>query len=487
MAFEVTTETANYAILQDVSTKDKHQGFQAPFSERRVLLLLGDALVVVLAVFGASLLWHLVTNTSPAATSHTRTHMYWLPFLLGGWWILAGLNDLYHIPSSFDKLTSAIRVAVVGIITLVIFLIALFLIPNNLPHGFFLFFLVIVWPGITLWRWAYSTLFPRPEHRVLIVGLGERGQSVVKILKQASKLNYHVMGYVADNLTTPRAVDDGLPVVGEAAELPYLVRQLRIHEVIVAIDQGLRNNLFEWLVECQANGVRVSLMSDLYEKLCRKIPVEYIDSNWAVHMMQDRPIFNRLDLAFKRLLDVALAIVGILFLIPFVPLLALAIRLDSPGPIFYRQTRCGRAGRPFTIIKFRTMTTNAEQDGKPRWAAKNDNRITRVGQFMRKTRVDELPQLINILRGEMSIIGPRPERPEFVEELQQKIPFYRTRLMVKPGLTGWAQIHYDYGSSVEDALIKLQYDFYYVRYWSLWLDLYIIFRTISVVFRLKGT
>jgi lipopolysaccharide/colanic/teichoic acid biosynthesis glycosyltransferase len=132
------------------------------------------------------------------------------------------------------------------------------------------------------------------------------------------------------------------------------------------------------------------------------------------------------------------------------------------------------------------MTVNAENDGQARWASKSDSRITRVGQFLRKTRVDELPQLLNVLRGEMSLVGPRPERPEFVEILQQQIPFYRTRLMVKPGLTGWAQIHYDYGNTVEDALIKLQYDFYYLRYWSMWLDLYVAFRTVAVVFKLKG-
>jgi exopolysaccharide biosynthesis polyprenyl glycosylphosphotransferase len=486
MALDVSTETANYAILHENST-EKYQGFQAPFSERRVLLILGDALLVVLAAFGASLLWHQFTNTSMTASLYTRDHWFWLPFLVGGWWVLAGLNDLYHVPSSCDKLASAMRVAIVGIIILAIFTIAFLLTPNIRYHSFFLLFLLIIWPAITLWRWAYSTVFPRSKHRVLIVGQGERGQSVVQILKQASKLNYQVLGYVADHLATSRTVNDGVPVLGEVADLPYLVRRLEIHEVIVAIEQGLRNNLFEWLVECQANGVRVSLMSDLYEKLCRKIPVEYIDSAWAVHVMQDRPIFNRLDLAFKRLLDLGLAIGGLLVLLPLLPFVTLAIRLDSPGPIFYRQIRCGRAGRPFSIIKFRTMTTDAERDGKPRWAAKNDNRITRVGQFLRKTRMDELPQLFNILRGDMSFIGPRPERPEFVEELQQKIPFYRTRLMVKPGLTGWAQIHYDYGSSVEDALIKLQYDFYYVRYWSLWLDLYIIFHTLGVVFRLKGT
>jgi exopolysaccharide biosynthesis polyprenyl glycosylphosphotransferase len=274
--------------------------------------------------------------------------------------------------------------------------------------------------------------------------------------------------------------------LGRSEDLPDLVRRLQIHEVVVAIEQSLKSDLFDWLVECQANGVRVSLMSNLFLQLCRKIPVEYVDPGWAVHAMQDRPVFNRLQLGLKRLLDLVLALVGLLVLGPLLPLIALAIRLDSAGPIFYRQVRSGRGGKSFSIIKFRTMDPNAEKDGQPRWAAKEDPRITRVGRFLRKSRLDELPQVLNVLHGEMSIVGPRPERPEFIGTLQTKIPFYRTRLLVKPGLTGWAQVHYNYGNSTEDALIKLQYDFYYLRYWSLWLDFYTIFRTIGVVFRFKG-
>jgi exopolysaccharide biosynthesis polyprenyl glycosylphosphotransferase len=203
-------------------------------------------------------------------------------------------------------------------------------------------------------------------------------------------------------------------------------------------------------------------------------------------MIQDRPVFNRMQLGAKRLLDLSLVSTSLPFLMLILPMVALAIRLDSSGPIFYCQTRCGRAGKPFSILKFRTMSVNAEKEGKALWATQGDLRITRVGRFLRKTRLDELPQLFNVLQGEMSLIGPRPERPEFVEMLQEAIPFYRARLMVKPGITGWAQIHYDYGNSVEDALIKLQYDLYYLRYWSLWLDIYIIFQTVAVVLKFKG-
>jgi lipopolysaccharide/colanic/teichoic acid biosynthesis glycosyltransferase len=174
-------------------------------------------------------------------------------------------------------------------------------------------------------------------------------------------------------------------------------------------------------------------------------------------------------------------------LLVLLPFIALAIALDCPGPVFYRQVRSGRGGRQFQVWKLRTMVPNAEEEGKPQWATEEDERVTRVGRILRKTRLDELPQVINVMRGEMSIVGPRPERPEFIEELQERIPFYRTRLTIKPGLTGWAQIFYGYGSTVEDALIKLQYDLYYIRHWSLWLDLYVILKTVGVVLTLRGT
>ena len=466
---------------------NKYQGFSISLSERKRLLVLGDALLVGLAVFGALLLWRQSANAGFDVASQIEARWYWFPTLFGGWLVLAWLNDLYDIPSSFGKLTSAARVLVVGIINLLIYLPVFFLIPSQLPRAFFLYFLIIVWPVITLWRWTYAVLFSHLPHRVLIVGQGQRASTIASALKEASKLNFQVLGYVDDRVPTPRTADDGLPVVGRAADLPDLVQQLQIHEVVVAVERRLRTNLFESLVECQSNGVQVSLMSDLYGKLCRKIPVEHIDPGWAMHAIQDRPVFNRLDLGFKRLLDIAFGIVGLLVLITILPFVALIIRLDSTGPIFYSQVRSGRAGRPFRIVKFRTMAKDAEKDGQARWATEGDARITRVGHILRKTRLDELPQVFNVLRGEMSIIGPRPERPEFIEQLEQDVPFYRTRLMVKPGLTGWAQIHYHYGNNMEDALIKLQYDFYYLRYWSIWLDLYIIFRTFGVALRFKGT
>jgi exopolysaccharide biosynthesis polyprenyl glycosylphosphotransferase len=480
------SQTAFITAIED-RIENKYQAFQVPFSERRALLVLVDALLVLLAGQGAFLLWQRATGI-PLNTAHIGARWYWFPILLGGWWSLAWLNDLYDIPSSNQKILSAVRVAIVGTLGLIIDVAAFFVTPHALPL-FFIYFLLIALPTIIIWRWTYATVFNAPpfRHRVLIVGAGERGRAIASALGQEPLVNYKVLGYLDDDLATPGEALDGLPVLGREADLPHLVRQLQIHEVVVAIESNLVDDLFQLLVDCQAQGVRVSQMPDLYEKLNRRIPIQHVDHSWVLDVMQNLPVFNRFQLGIKRLLDLVLGIVGLLVLTPMLLLVAVAIRLDSAGSIFYRQIRCGRAGRPFSIIKFRTMYSDAEQDGKPRWATKDDVRITRVGHFLRKMRLDELPQVINVLRGEMSIVGPRPERPEFIGELEQKIPFYRTRLTVQPGLTGWAQTHYHYGNSVDDALMKLQYDLYYLRYQSLWLDLYIIFRTFGVLLRFGGT
>jgi exopolysaccharide biosynthesis polyprenyl glycosylphosphotransferase len=475
------------AVLKNI----RYRGFQAPFSERRALLVLGDALLVLLAVWVAFVLWQYGSD-QPFNAANIRArigaHWIWFPILLGGWWAVAWLNDLYDIPTSAHKALSTARVVATGVLGLLIYMVVFFFLAQYRPPRLFLiYFLLVAVPAIILWRWTYAAVSSRLpiQHWVLIVGGGERARAIAKALKQVSPVSYHVTGFVDDDPAMRGQVLDGMPMLGRTGDLPWLVTHLEIQEIVVATERYVETDLFQLLVDCHGLGARVSYMPDLYDKLSRRIPIQHIDPAWALNVLERLP--SRLSLSFKRLVDLALAGVGLLVFAPLLPLVALAIRLDSPGPVFYRQIRSGRAGRPFAILKFRTMSTDAEKDGRARWATEDDPRITRVGRFLRKTRLDELPQLHNVLRGEMSIVGPRPERPEFIEQLEQDIPFYRTRLMVKPGLTGWAQIHYRYGNSVEDALIKLQYDFYYLRYWSLLLDLYIIFRTFGVALRFKGT
>ncbi len=460
--------------------------FQAPFSERRALLILGDILLIFFSVAVAMYLWQ-GEDSLHETINQFYDNWFWFPVLVIGWLIFAWLNDLYDVPTANRKGITAIRIGYVSLILLALYFIIFFFNKDSLPRIFFLSFLVISSLIIILWRWSYAIVFSAPpfRHRILIVGSNERGKTIAKALNEEPLINYKVLGFVDNNSFADTSSLSGLPILGKEIDLPNLVRTLKIHEVVVAIEQNLEKDLFLWLVECQANGVRVSWMPDLYEKICRKVPVQHIDPAWALHAMQDKSFLSRIQVISKRLLDLSLVMLALPILLIIIPAIAFAVRLDSPGSAFYRQIRCGRAGKPFAIYKFRTMVTDAEKDGA-KWAQKNDARITRMGRFLRKSRLDELPQLYNVLKGDMSIVGPRPERPEFIEKLEEEIPFYRTRLMVKPGITGWAQVHYDYGNTVEDALIKLQYDFYYIRYQSLALDVYTMFRTVGVLFMLKG-
>lgn len=462
--------------------------FQAPFSERRILLWIGDSIGLLAAHALTMWLWAFSVNQGFLDAIDPRTA--WFQVLPGGaiWIALAWLNDLYHVPSSYVKSRTLRRVIQTSVMALAVYAGINFLLPV-LPLSYFMAMTLASIVTVTSWRILYTLVFKRNafRQRVLILGSAKRARATVKDIqehKYSSYQTFHVVGYVDD--AEPRTYRPEVRYLGNSRSLPSVIDRHRIHEVVVSLDGRLRNHLFDYLVECQARGVRVSWLPEFYERLYRRVPVERMDRNWALYMIQNKAIFNRVELGLKRLMDLLLLAAALpVFLLLLIPI-AIAIKLDSSGPVFYRQVRLGRAGERFTIFKFRTMGVDAEKDGKARWADKDDPRITRVGSLLRKTRLDEIPQVLNVLRGEMSIVGPRPERPEMVEDLEKQVPFYRMRLLVKPGITGWAQINYDYGRTVDDALYKLQYDFYYVRYWSIWLDLYTLFRTVGVVFMLKG-
>jgi len=488
--FKITpagSEKARLSLLGRIT--GRYSRFQAPFSERRLLLGLGDAASMLVAqvltvwLSSQTAYWGLDLALDPLAS------WYRLPAVLAVWLAVAWLNDLYHVPSSYVKKGTARRIIQTTLLSMLIYAGMSYLFPNVFSIYYYLGLTLLMVPLVAGWRVFYTVVFKRDafQQRVLLVGNGSRAKATVRDIQKriwSSYQTYQVVGYV--NETEPKNKSDELQYLGRLRDLLSVVEKHKIHEIVLTNDGNFKDRLFESLIDCQAKGVRVSWMPEFYERLYQKVPVEHLDRSWALYMIQDRPVFNRLELGLKRLLDLTLLIFALpIFLLILVPV-ALAIKLESPGPVFYRQVRCGRAGDLFMIYKFRTMIANAEKDGKARWASKGDPRITRVGQFLRKARLDELPQLFNVFRGEMSIVGPRPERPEFVEQLEEAIPFYRMRHLVKPGLTGWAQINYEYGSTVDDALVKLQYDFYYVRYWSLGLDLYILFRTVGVVLLLKG-
>lgn len=461
------------------------QRFKSPVSERRFLLITVDALVVMLIAY---LTFMMRGHTDFGDFAIFTSHWAWFPILVGGWWTLAWLNDLYNIPAAHDRVNTVVYAGMAASLGLLVSLLSVVVFPLTVGAGFFVVFWVLLFAGIAVYRFAYlsvsDVLLPFSQ-RVMIVGRGANANVISEALINAKGHNYDVVGFVENPIDDGMRWTDEQQTLGQIEQLPELVVKHNAHQLVVATQSPVSDQLFNALVHCQANGVPVAWMPDVYEKVLYRIPVEHVNASWGLYALQDKPIFRRLQLASKRMLDLAIFFLSLPVFVVLLPLLALAIRLDSSGPVFYKQVRAGRGSKPFTIYKFRTMVTDAEKNGA-QWAAQNDSRITRVGKFLRKTRLDELPQIINVLRGEMSFVGPRPERPEFIAELEEQIPYYSTRMLVKPGLTGWAQIHYDYGNSIEDAVMKLQYDFYYVRHWSLWMDVYIMFRTIAVVLQAKG-
>jgi exopolysaccharide biosynthesis polyprenyl glycosylphosphotransferase len=466
---------------------ERYSRFQAPFSERRLMLGLGDVGSILMAQVFAFFMWGESIYSGGRAIFNQHAAWYLMPPFLAVWFVFACFNDLYHIPTSYNKRLALRRIVQTTILTMFIYAGVLFLFPQAVPPSYYPRIAFLLIPLVVVWRFTYAVVFKWTpfRQRVLLVGKGSRSEAAMRDIQMSTWVNYDVVGYVHD--VQPKNRIEELQYLGRSNQLLSVIKKFKIHEIVVTNNGRLKDDLFKRLVECQANGVRVNWMPEFYERLYQRIPIEHIDPSWAFYMMQNRPVFNRFELGFKRLFDLLLLILALPVLLLVILPIALAIKLESKGPAFYRQLRCGRAGELFTIYKFRTMVVDAEIDGKARWATKDDPRITRMGRLLRKSRLDELPQLLNVLRGDMTIVGPRPERPEFVEQLEAEIPFYRTRLVVKPGITGWAQINYDYGNTIGDALMKLQYDFFYVRHWSIWMDLYILFRTAGVVLQLKGT
>lgn len=483
---------ASQVDVKRVATEDDERSSSSwlclPFSERRVLLFLVDTFIINGSVVAAFWGWQAL-NGRPFGWEFVVSHWRWFPVLSVAWVSLAWLFDLYEIDLTNRRLAVVQQVLITMAALVVLYMVLYFFMPPSvLPRLFVLVFAVLASILLAFWRWGYAIVFtlPHMQRRMLIVGAGWAGRALVEMLREQDNEMYQIVGFVDDDESKQTEIVAGLPVLGHGDQLLKLVEMYRVDKIILAITGEIRGDLFQALVDCRAKGLQVTQMPDFYERVTRQVPVEHINMGWILGTMSGFMPVSRWEQFAKRVTDLVLGGLGLLVLVFITPLVALAIALDDGGPVFYRQIRAGKAGLPYRVIKFRTMRTDAEQEGVPQWACEHDNRVTRVGKLLRKTRLDELPQVINVLRGKMSIVGPRPERPAFIAELEDKIPFYRTRLTVKPGLTGWAQIKYKYGNSVHDSLMKLQYDLYYIRHRSLWLDLYIILKTVGVMLRLEG-
>ncbi len=327
------------------------------------------------------------------------------------------------------------------------------------------------------WAWSLHRL-PIAD-RLLMIGDGPIAETIEQELEQRAEPGYVICGYVLPNGSDDRREVRGTKVVGAYGSIVANVKRLGIDRVIVCLSERRGQLPVMELLNCRLQGVKIDEGELLYERITGKIAIGKLRPSYLIFSEG----FNRsrFTYIFKRGLDVVLAILALILAMPICLVTALLIKATSPGPVLFRQSRVGREGRIFTLYKFRSMRSDAEKHSGPVWAAADDDRVTTVGKIIRKLRIDEIPQFINVLRSEMSFVGPRPERPFFVEELKKDIPYYTERLVVKPGITGWAQINYRYGASKEDAIEKLQYDLYYIKNMSIYLDVFIIFRTVKVV------
>ncbi len=411
-----------------------------------------------------------------------------LGFALSGLIVLvAFVVGLYLRSPAESTLSVWLRAAVCCVTCMVMVVIAISLASTEMvPSKYYVLTLLAATALVITYR-AYSAAYLAPRdrsaYRVLVLGTGQSAQAVTEALLTADR-HAKIVGYYPSPIESQCLVPESA-ILDSRLTLVEAAIKAKANEIVVAITERRGGSLsMPDLLACRATGIQVRDMSSYFERTLGQIRLDQLHAGWLIFGDGFNQGWARS--ALKRLFDVSVCTLLLLLALPVLALATLLIKLDSQGPILYKQKRVGLNGKDFEVLKLRSMQNNAEMPGKPQWAVKADARVTRVGRVMRVTRVDELPQLVNVLRGEMSLVGPRPERPEFVNTLVREVPFYALRHSVKPGLTGWAQVRYQYGGSVEDAKEKLQFDLYYVKNHTLFLDFLVLLKTVNVVLTGKG-
>jgi sugar transferase (PEP-CTERM system associated) len=460
--------------------------FNRYFSVYDLILVLGDIVVIFLAtVFVRAAISALEISANPEWTfwffqAMAVTVIVVLSFYYSD---LYAIDQTLSIRELFLRLMSGVGIACI-LIAVVSYPIPRF---GKTLYASQMSLMVL---SLCAWRVGLMRVIERARihGRVLVVGLQVIGKLVAEELLRQKKLGMEVVGFVGQSagqltLSYGNPVRVSLPVY-QSSSLMDLFEQKNVNRILLAGVEGCSDVLGRELVALRARGVEMEDCHSFYERLVSKIAIADLSPEWIVRCKGFRR--DRQVMITKRVIDLVVSAIGLLVSAPITILTAIAIKLDSPGPVLYRQERTGQNGEAFIIFKFRSMTQAAEANVGPVWAAQDDPRVTRVGKVIRKLRIDEIPQMINVLKGQMSLVGPRPERPFFVKTLTKKIPYYSLRHSIKPGITGWAQICYSYGDSEEDAIEKLQYDLYYMKNMSVLFDLQIIFESLKVTLLGRG-
>ncbi len=450
--------------------------FKVYYPLRTLVLLAGEALIVWFSFVAGTMLrsqdsW-LLLNVEGGYLKILAVTMVVL--------VLSHWLDLYDSASLEKNWEQGLRILLVmGFVALALSAVG-FLFPEFMPgNGSALLGLTILTVTLFCWRGAYLWMVKQPflRERVYVLGTGERAERLVDGLRKRATLGIDVVGWTGN-------VQGDLTRDSVASDLLETARGRGVHRVIVAMPDRRGTLPVEELLDLRLGGVRVEEATSWLEKISGRIEVEQLYPSWLIFAEGFR--FTEFFRIVRRVLNLSLALTALILSLPLIPFIVLAVKLSSPGPALYRQQRVGRRGKIFFCYKFRTMRKDAEADTGATWASDDDPRITRVGKFLRSSRLDEIPQLWCVLRGDMHFVGPRPERPEFVDWLSKEIPYYGVRHVVRPGITGWAQVQYKYGNTLEDAREKLQYDLFYIKNASLGLDLLILFQTVKIVVLGRG-
>ncbi|WP_179346264.1 sugar transferase [Winogradskyella ursingii] len=461
----------------------KNKGIHFEVSERKILLRIMDLIMIFVGVYT------LETFLSFEYLSINKQNISQLVLLGLYYTVFATIFELYDLQKA-SRLHVTFRNIVITVSIVVLFYLLTPYLSPLLPEERMqiLYFYLGIILMITIWRIAYIYLIesPRFYKRVLMVGEVSNIESLVTALNKSDP-NYKIVGFINSEASTEESVKfKGLKEF-RAEDFLETVQKEKVSEVLVASfnTEAIIAEVYHDLMLLMEQGFKIREYTQVYEELLLRVPIQFVGKDFYKYFPFSRSNENKLYIFFQRTFDIIFSIIGLLVGLAIFPLILIGNLLGNRGPLFYTQERVGRNSKVFNILKIRTMILNAEKDGVT-WAQKDDKRITKFGKFLRRSRIDEIPQFYNVLKGDMSVIGPRPERPFFVQELSRIIPFYETRHIIKPGLTGWAQVNTRYGSSIDDSLTKLQYDLYYIKHRSVFLDFSISIKTLSTILYYRG-